>query len=205
MSSEVKRKIDAALENPLSTIRVLTATVRGWLIKLKFHILKPNNVIIGKRFRVYSKVIIRGPGKLIIGDHVSCDRTQFKHFTIITHDKSSKVVIGNGNYFGGAQISCVNRIEIGDEILTANTTIMDSDIIPNPNMVLDKEWIENNSNTVKIGNHCWLGMNSIVLKGVTLGDECVLSAGSVATKSAEPFSLLMGNSARKIGTTRETE
>ena len=87
----------------------------------------------------------------------------------------------------------------------ANVIIMDSDIMPHQNIELNSNWVKRNAAEVKIGNHCWLGMNSIVLKGVCLGDECVLGAGSVAARSAEPFSLLAGNTARKIGKTREVE
>lgn len=128
-----------------------------------------------------------------------------KYPIILTHSKDARVRIGFGSYLGGTQISCVNRIECKEKILFANTLIMDSDIIPEPNMKIDTKWINENSAPIIIGNQCWLGMNSTVLKGVTIGDECVLGAGSVAIKNADPFSLLLGNPARMIGKTREPE
>lgn len=52
---------------------------------------------------------------------------------------------------------------------------------------------------VKIGSYCWLGMNSVVLPGVTLGDHTVVAAGAVVTKSfPEGYCILGGNPARKI-------
>jgi acetyltransferase-like isoleucine patch superfamily enzyme len=52
---------------------------------------------------------------------------------------------------------------------------------------------------VRIGSYCWLGMNSVVLPGVTLGDHTVVAAGAVVTKSfPEGHCILGGNPARKI-------
>jgi acetyltransferase-like isoleucine patch superfamily enzyme len=32
---------------------------------------------------------------------------------------------------------------------------------------------------VKIGNNCWIGANSVILRGTVLGNNCVIAAGSV--------------------------
>ena len=52
---------------------------------------------------------------------------------------------------------------------------------------------------VVIGEKGWLGMNSMILPGVTLGDHTVVGAGSVVTKSfPEGNCVIAGNPARKI-------
>lgn len=52
---------------------------------------------------------------------------------------------------------------------------------------------------ITLGKGCWLGMNSVVLPGVTLGDETVVGAGAVVTKSfPEGHCVIAGNPARKI-------
>lgn len=57
---------------------------------------------------------------------------------------------------------------------------------------------------INIGNHCFLGMSSIILPGVTLADNCIVGAGSVVTKSfLEQGSVIAGNPARKICTVDE--
>jgi acetyltransferase-like isoleucine patch superfamily enzyme len=49
-----------------------------------------------------------------------------------------------------------------------------------------------------IGNHCVIGINSIVLPGVHIGNHCVVGAGSVVTKDVPSHTIVAGNPARII-------
>lgn len=49
-----------------------------------------------------------------------------------------------------------------------------------------------------IGNDVWLGANVVVTGGVTIGDGCVIGAGSVVTRDIPPFSLAAGVPCRVI-------
>lgn len=51
------------------------------------------------------------------------------------------------------------------------------------------------SKPVTIGSDCWLGGNVIVCPGVTIGDRCVIAAGSVVTKDIPSDSFAAGNPA----------
>lgn len=51
---------------------------------------------------------------------------------------------------------------------------------------------------VVIGDDCFFGERCMVLKGVTLGNRCVIGAGSIVTKSFPDDSLIAGNPARLI-------
>ncbi len=48
---------------------------------------------------------------------------------------------------------------------------------------------------ITIGSDCWLGGSVVVCPGVTIGDRCVIAAGSVVTKDIPPDSLAAGNPA----------
>lgn len=88
---------------------------------------------------------------------------------------AAKIVIGHGCYI--AQ-------NVG--IITANHNKQD----------LDQHEL---SKDVVLGSHCWIGMNAVILPGVTLGDRCIVGAGAIVTKShAEGYVVLAGNPAKVI-------
>jgi len=53
---------------------------------------------------------------------------------------------------------------------------------------------------VKIGDNVWIGMNAVILKGVTIGENSVVAAGAVVTKSVEPNAIVAGNPAQVVKT-----
>ena len=57
---------------------------------------------------------------------------------------------------------------------------------------------------VIIGDKVWIGYRAIVLPGITIGEGAVIGAGALVTKDVEPYAIMAGNPARKIGT-RSTE
>jgi acetyltransferase-like isoleucine patch superfamily enzyme len=110
---------------------------------------------------------------------------------------SQKVLIGK-NVFPGYQYGCFihgqNGIVIGDYTFIApNVGIMSGnhDLYDLRNQTINQPII--------IGKYCWLGMNSMILPEVELGDFTIVGAGSVVTKSFnEGYCVLVGNPARVI-------
>lgn len=54
------------------------------------------------------------------------------------------------------------------------------------------------SQSVKVHRGCWIGANSILLPGCSVGENAVVGAGSVVTKPVEPGTVVAGNPARLI-------
>lgn len=52
---------------------------------------------------------------------------------------------------------------------------------------------------VVIGNRVWIAYRAIILPGVTIGDGAIIGAGAVVIKDVEPYAIMAGNPARKIG------
>lgn len=51
---------------------------------------------------------------------------------------------------------------------------------------------------ISVGNDVWIGVNSIILSGVTIGDGAVVGAGSVVTRDVAPYAIAAGNPAKTI-------
>ena len=51
---------------------------------------------------------------------------------------------------------------------------------------------------VVIGNHVWIGHGAMIMKGVTIGDGAIISAGAWVATNVKPYSLVMGDPARAV-------
>jgi acetyltransferase-like isoleucine patch superfamily enzyme len=49
---------------------------------------------------------------------------------------------------------------------------------------------------ITIGDDCWIGANTVITAGVTIGKHSVVAGGSVVTKDVPPFTIVGGNPAR---------
>ena len=58
---------------------------------------------------------------------------------------------------------------------------------------------EDRGGDVVIGDRVWIGYRAIVLPGVTIGEGAVIGAGAVVAKNVEPYAIMVGNPARKVG------
>ncbi len=100
----------------------------------------------------------------------------------------------------GATIYARKSIHIGDNTnIGGNVKILDNDFHPieiEARIQDDKSKI--GTKPIIIGRNCFIGCNSIILKGTVLGDGCVVGAGSVVCGKFEANSVIAGNPARII-------
>ena len=112
--------------------------------------------------------------------------------------KSGTLFLGKGVGVGNCnQIICQNKIAIGDDtILGPNVYIYDH----NHQFTLENgvdRW-NYDIDEVIIGKKTWIGANVVILKGVHIGDNCVIGAGSVVTKDIPSHCVAVGNPAKII-------
>jgi acetyltransferase-like isoleucine patch superfamily enzyme len=117
------------------------------------------------------------------------------HSSIVSY--ANRVQIGietNPGLNPGCYIHGVNRIYIGDYTqFGPNVGLMSG----NHNLYDFRKQSE--SKPIKIGKHCWIGMNVVIMPGVELGDFTIVGAGSIVTKSfPEGKCVIVGNPAKKI-------
>ena len=56
---------------------------------------------------------------------------------------------------------------------------------------------------VHIGKNSFIGLRSVIMPGTHIGESCIIGAGSIVTGKVEPFSIMAGNPAQKIGDIRD--
>lgn len=125
-------------------------------------------------------------------------RLQVKTGKIFTVYNGCKISVINGtlNLSSGyinydSKIYCYDEISIGDDAtISENVVIMDSDV--------HSICGSNNTAPIKIGNHVWIGIGAIILKGVHIGDNAVIAAGSVVTHDVPSNTVVAGNPAKVI-------
>lgn len=139
--------------------------------------------------------------------------------TIILEGDTSKVKIGDRVYMGNSSIICKSSVSFGNDILVAwGVVFYDHDshsldyrfrdqdvkqtyidyVNEKGNYLKNKNWNVVNSLPIVIEDHAWIGAESMILKGVTIGKGAIVGARSVVTKDVPPFTVVAGNPAKVV-------
>jgi len=141
--------------------------------------------------------LIIGNGRIEVGDDVHigspCTWDVGPHAELIIGDRVSL------NYRG--VISVAKGVRIGDDTLIAgDVAIFDNATHPvSPTRRLARTTVKAAEVApIVIGRNVWIGIHCIIMRGVTIGDNSVVAAGSVVTKSVPSNTLVAGNPATPI-------
>ncbi len=128
---------------------------------------------------------IQGPIAFHYGKHTKIGKNFFGNFNLTIQD-DAPVTIGNDCNFG-PNVTIVTPIH---------------PMLPKERKALwDPDGVSRHAcyaKPVYIGSDCWLGANVVICPGVTIGDNCVIGAGSVVTRDIPANSFAAGNPCRVI-------
>lgn len=158
------------------------------------------------KFRKGSFCIKSHLGKVIIGNHgfVSCG------FYALNN---GEIEIGNNIFIGvGTTIQAKEKVKIGNNVIIANNVI----IVDNNNHPISPEmrlkmsdcsdymkdelwsWKYAESKPIYIEDNVWIGRNSVIMKGVTIGKGSIIALGTIVTKDVPKYCIVAGNPAKIV-------
>ncbi len=116
--------------------------------------------------------------------------------SISTVEPGARVELHNHCGLSGCKIVCANKVSIGEYTIVGPDTVIydckEHEYSPETGWLGRKQRI---GKPIIIGKRCYIGMRCIILKGVTIGDDCIISAGAVITKDVPSGHLAQGNPA----------
>jgi acetyltransferase-like isoleucine patch superfamily enzyme len=118
----------------------------------------------------------------------------------ITAPDRARVHIGSGSFLNlGVMVASLRLVEIGDHCMFANGCLITDADHRFDDLSRPITWQGfTTKGPTRIGDNVWCGAHVVVTSGVTIGERCVIGAGSVVTRDVPPFSVAAGAPARVI-------
>ena len=139
------------------------------------------------------------------------DRTKIWHYSHICDDSDigENCNIGQNVYIAGGSrlgnnckvqnnVSVYAGVECGDYVFLGPSCVLTNDINPRVKKSKDGQYIK----TI-IEDGVTIGANATIICGNIIGKHSLIGAGAVVTKDVEPYSIVVGNPAKKIGEINE--
>jgi acetyltransferase-like isoleucine patch superfamily enzyme len=124
------------------------------------------------------------------------DNATIESFSTINNGVGN-VIIGAGTIIGIGSV-VIGPVEIGKKVMLAQNIVVSglnhgyTDVTISPSL----QKVE--CKPILIHDDVWIGANSVITAGVTLGKHSIIGAGSIVTKDVPEFSVVVGNPARII-------
>jgi len=162
-------------------------------------------VDVGGRATVIGVCVFKGRGVIKIGNNCILASNKYANplglksaciFESI--ELESKIIIGNNFSASGVVVIAKGCITIGNNVsVGANSCILDSDLHSIESLERRLGHVPK-CEDIRIEDDVWIGMNVVILKGVTIGRESVIGANAVVTKNIPSRSVVAGNPAKII-------
>ena len=180
---------------------------RKFYIRYNKWLFKKNGIVFGDGMKVYNKVYIQGSGTVTIGHYFTftsgdglnpvCTSTRGCMNTV----NKGSIIIGNSVGISSATLWAQEMIRIGNHVnIGGNCILIDNDAHPIDFKLRRDPVVDENvhSSPIIIEDDVWIGANSVILKGVTVGARSIIGAGSVVTTNVPSDCVVAGNPAKII-------
>ncbi|WP_165848146.1 acyltransferase [Paraburkholderia lacunae] len=113
----------------------------------------------------------------------------------VTFDARKGFVIGENSVVNEfARMDTRGGIVLGRNVsVSSRATILTASHDPN------SEHFAGYEQGVAVGDFAWIGLNAVIMPGVTIGEGAVVAAGAVVTRSVKPFDIVAGVPAKPVG------
>jgi acetyltransferase-like isoleucine patch superfamily enzyme len=173
------------------------AWLRGWWYRIKFA-LQFKRFSAGRFFRVYGPLIISGPGRIRFGDNCLIISNAIKPVCIRTLSRQALVTLGDDAGLNGTSIQAVGNIRIGNLSNIADAYITDTAAHSLGKGRRAETVADAKSEPVSIGNNVWVSVQTVILSGVTIGDDSVVGACTLVRDDVPAGVFVAGNPMRVI-------
>jgi maltose O-acetyltransferase len=160
-------------------------------LNAKWHLRRATQV--GQRITLRGRPSIVNDGRMTFGERVRLVSTVATLELVTLPD--GHLEIGDNVFINyGSSLVASNHVKIGNDCLIGtHVMIMDCDF----HQVEDKSW-DTTGQPIIVEDRAWLGNRSIILKGVKIGHDAVVAAGSVVTSDVPPRTVVAGVPARVV-------
>lgn len=186
---------------------MVSKKIKHFLFHIKLFLVKKENpnVEIGKGAKLdFATKILSCGNKITIGEKVYL-RSNPNFYqggmpyptTLLTDVKGAVIKIGNNSRINGVYIHAQKEIIIGKNcVIASGVNIIDTNghVLNSKDRTVGRD----TPSEIIIGDNVWIGLNAIILKGVKIGNNSVVSAGSIVKGSFPDNSLIMGNPAQLV-------
>lgn len=116
-----------------------------------------------------------------------------------TRTGDAAIEVGDDCGFSGTTFVAADRITVGDRVqIGSNASVVDTDFHPLRPEVRREDFNAGARAPIVIEDDVFVGMDSLILKGVTVGEGSVVGAGSVVSQDVPPGTVVAGNPARVV-------
>ena len=178
-------------------IKEYLAQLRAALFYIIIKVFK-KNIMVGEGLKLYCRLDIQGPGKVIIGKNCivkSIPGSRNQYVTLYTTSPEAIIEIGDNVQLISAKTSCNFRMRIGNNVIIEDTSLLDSSF-HSVHEHRERPTNESHKNSaINIEDNVLVGVRSVIMRGVRLGRSSQVLPCSVVQSSFPENSVIIGNPA----------